>query len=226
MSCSCTWWSSVGRKWITGITGLGLVLFLVLHLAGNLTLFAGPEVFNAYAHFLATAGHGALMIAGEAGLLLFFGFHIVAGVRVAISRGRARPTEYAVRASKGGPSRQTASSGWMILSGSALLLFLILHVAHFKFGPTRETADGMRDLYTLVVQEFQKFPQMFLYVLFMTGLALHLRHGVWSALQSVGAIKPRLQTAVYTAAGLLGVLLAVGFLLLPVIIFFFFPQPI
>lgn len=230
MTCSCLWWSSVGRKWITGITGLALVLFLVIHLIGNLTLFAGAEVFNAYAHFLETAGHGMLIRVAEAGLLLFFGGHAVAGIRVALSKGRARPIGYAVDATKGGPSKKTASSMGMIISGSALLLFLILHVAHFKYGTTRmiPMADGhqMRDVYSLVVSEFQKFPQMILYVTFMLGLAMHLRHGVWSALQSVGAIKPRLLPAVYCGGALFGGLLATGFLLLPIIIFFFFPKPI
>jgi succinate dehydrogenase / fumarate reductase, cytochrome b subunit len=232
MSCSCTcrWWSSVGRKWITGITGLALVLFLVVHLIGNLTLFAGPEVFNAYAHFLETAGHGMLIVVAEVGLVAFFGFHAVAGIRVALSRGKARPVGYAVDASKGGPSKKSTSSMWMVVSGTALLVFLILHVAHFKFGQTEmiKLADGheMRNVYKLVVSEFQKFPQMALYVTFMFGLGMHLRHGVWSALQSIGAIKPRLLPAVYCGGALFGVLLAAGFLLLPIIIFFFFPKPV
>jgi succinate dehydrogenase / fumarate reductase cytochrome b subunit len=228
-SCSCRWWTSVGRKWMTGITGLALVLFLVIHLVGNLTLFASPEVFNSYAHFLETAGHGMLLKVSEVGLLAFFAVHIAASVRVTLSKAKARPTGYQVEASKGGPSKKTSSSLWMIISGSALLLFVILHVAHFKYGNTETVVvhgEEMRNIYKLVVSEFKQFPQVLLYVLFMGGLAMHLRHGVWSALQSVGAIKPRLLPAVYCGGAIFGVLLATGFLLLPLIIFFFFPTPI
>ena len=76
MTCNCKMWSSVGRKLLTGITGIVLVIFLIGHLVGNLTIFAGRDVFNSYAHFLATAMHGAFIYLAEAGLLFFFGTHL------------------------------------------------------------------------------------------------------------------------------------------------------
>ena len=95
MTCNCKMWSSVGRKLLTGITGIVLVIFLIGHLVGNLTIFAGRDVFNSYAHFLATAMHGAFIYLAEAGLLFFFGTHIVSAVRVQMSRRKARSKAFA-----------------------------------------------------------------------------------------------------------------------------------
>ena len=220
--------TSVGRKLITGVTGLAMVAFLIIHLIGNFTLFGGPEAFNSYAHFLESLGHGVVVIIADLGLLLFVLMHMVAGIQVRMSRGRARTSPYSVDGNAGGNSRKTASSMGMMISGVALLLFIILHIMHFKFGDTQTVVHHgteMRDLYALVVSEFKQIPQVMLYVIFMFGLGMHLKHGVWSALQSLGATRPNLADALYKVSSLLGIFLAIGFLLLPVIIYFFFELP-
>ena len=114
-------WSSVGKKMITGLTGLMLVGFVAVHLLGNLTLFIPDRghAFNAYAYFLEHAVHGWLILAFEAGLLAVFGFHIVAAVTVAwTDKRRARPVGYALVRNAGGKSRKGLPSTSMIVTGS------------------------------------------------------------------------------------------------------------
>lgn len=220
--------SSVGRKLLTGVTGLALVAFLIVHLLGNFTLFGGPDMFNSYAHFLENVGHGVVIYAAEAGLILIFVLHIVTTLQVRASKAKARSQGYVVSGDAGGASRKTSSSMYMALTGSLLLAFVVLHVMHFKYGPKDMVmlhGEEVKDLYSLVVSEFKSFPMVVLYVTAMAMLGMHLRHGVWSALQSLALTKPSLSRPLYVGGAAFGVVLAVGFLLLPLIIFFFFEAP-
>jgi succinate dehydrogenase / fumarate reductase cytochrome b subunit len=213
--------SAVGKKVLTGITGLGLTVFVLVHVVGNLTYFESTDAYNQYTYFLTSLG-GALYVI-EAGLAAFFLIHALIGVRIYLGKRRARPVNYAHFVSKGRPSRLSMSSRSMILTGVILLVFLVIHLKSFKFGPHYETVvDGvpMRDLARLLTEKFQSPLYTFGYVAVMILLGLHLRHGVWSALQSIGAMNPRLTPLVYTIGGLLGVLVALGFLVLPLWIFF------
>lgn len=213
------WWSSVGKKLLNGLSGLMLIGFVCVHLAGNLTLFArdGGKLFNSYAHHLEALG--PLLYAMEFGLIAIFLLHIASAVSVRLSQKEARPQAYAVAASKGGPSKQSLSSRSMLITGLLLAGFVVLHVKMFKYGPYYETTlkDGtvVRDLYKLVVEEFSKPVITWAYVVIMLMLGLHLRHGFWSALQSLGALKPKCSGCVYAAGLLFAILLAGGFLLLP-----------
>lgn len=219
MKTSNLWWSSVGKKLLNGLSGLMLIGFVCVHLAGNLTLFArdGGKLFNSYAHHLESLG--PLLYAMELGLIAVFLLHIASAISVRLSQKEARPQAYAVAASKGGPSRQSLSSRSMLITGLLLAGFVVLHVKMFKYGPYYETTlkDGtvVRDLYKLVVEEFAKPVVTWLYVAIMLMLGLHLRHGFWSALQSLGALKPKCSGCVYAAGLLFAILLAGGFLLLP-----------
>ncbi len=221
------WVSSIGKKIVSAITGLGMVLFVIIHLAGNLTLFAGAEAFNGYTYFLEHLLHGAFVYIAEAGLLLFFLTHIVAGISVSIRKGRARDVGYEVTGNAGGPSQKNTASLSMILSGIALLVFVVIHLFHFKFGPGEAqgyttTINGIetRDLYRLVIQEFNEPLPTIAYVSFMLFLGLHLRHGIASAFQSLGVGSPHLTPVIRAAGILLAVVLVVGFVLLPIYIYF------
>ena len=228
MTCNCKMWSSVGRKLLTGITGIVLVVFLIGHLVGNLTIFAGRDVFNSYAHFLATAMHGAFIYLAEAGLLFFFVTHIVSAVRVQMSRRKARSKGYAVTGSAGGVSRKTLSSLNMIWSGLVVLAFVVMHICHFKYGPMNEYllhGDKVKDVYFLVITEFKQLPQVAVYVAAMWVLGTHLKHGVWSMFQSLGASRPNTVKGLQCAGTAFGVLLALGFLVLPILVYVFFDVP-
>ena len=216
-------WSSVGKKVITGLTGFFLIGFIVVHLLGNLTLFIGPAAFNEYAHFLETAAHGWLIYAFEAGLFVIFAFHIVAAVTVSVTdKLAARKTGYKYARNAGGRSRKTLASRSMIVSGSVIAIFVIAHIFLFKFNagnPHPENADGTKNLYKTVVTWFKDPGFTAFTVVAMTLLGLHLRHGFWSAFQSMGWTNDRWLPTLTRAALVVAIVLAIGFILLPIILF-------
>ncbi len=219
-------WSSVGKKFLSGLTGLGLVLFVIAHLVGNLTLFIGPDAFNGYARFLEHLLHGWFIIAFEVGLIAILLFHMVTGVYVAwVDKERARPVKYKMQRNAGGNSKKTLSSRSMIITGIVLGFFVVWHVNMFKFGDhaTFTSASGtqMKDLYGLVVISFKNLAITLGYVAVMALLGFHLRHGAWSAFQSLGWNSIRYMPVLQGVALVLAILLAAGFLILPIYIYLF-----
>jgi len=220
--------SSVAKKFGMALSGLLLVGFLVTHLSGNLLLYSTDgSLFNTYAEKLASFGY--LLYAAEAGLVFLFLFHAVTGIRLAFLKRSAKPNRYAVNQSKGGPSKWGFAANNMAITGALLLIFLILHVKHFKYGPgitegyVTELGGGVqaRDLHRYVVEEFKEPKEVFLYTAAMIFLGFHLRHGIWSGLQSLGLTKETNSKAIYIIGGILGLILAIGFLSIPTYIYFF-----
>lgn len=214
--------SPVGKKLMTGITGIGLVVFVFAHMMGNLSYFAiDPEAYNIYGNFLISLG--PLFYVIEVILLAFFVFHITLGVSIWLRTRRARKTSYGKYETKGRPSLQGLSSRSMVITGLILFVFLVIHLASFKFGPYYETTVGgeqIRDLRRLLEENFAKPTYAFGYTAVMLLLALHLRHGIWSALQSLGAMKPKLTPIIYAVGTIIGLGIAIGFLVLPLYIYF------
>ncbi len=215
-------WSSMARKWAVALTGLGLALFLLLHLAGNLLLLVGPDEFDQYAHDLVS---NPFVYVAEAGLLLFFLLHAYNAL-VHVMRGRAaRPVGYVKKRQAGDSGRKSLASTTMALSGLAILLFVPLHVAKFKFGVFGEPAprpDGMRNLAALVQETFQQPGWVAFYVVMMVLVATHLSHGVSSAFQSLGIAHPRWacwDRAIRRFGWLYAALIGAGFVLIPLAIF-------
>lgn len=229
--------NSVGRKILTGVTGIGLTLFLITHLSANLTLFAidlsnpdADNAFNRYALFLKDLGW--ILYVVEFGLLAIFLIHAYLGVAIYLRKRKARPEAYEKYKSRGGPSKQGYSARTMIITGTILFLFVGMHLKTFKFGPgwggeaeytTIITQDGqdvpMRDLSKLTIEVFQDPVYVGVYMAVMLLLGFHLRHGVWSALQSLGANNKKLTPLLYSAAGVIGILIALGFFVLPIWIY-------
>ena len=208
--------SSIGKKLLTGITGLGLVTFVVVHLCGNLTLFFSASAYNQIAYGVEKLGPVTYLI--ELLLLAIALLHIYIGSQIYIGKRKARPVDYTEYESAGEPSRQSLSSRTMIFSGLLLGVFLVTHLATFKFG-TYYAIPGTarRDLSRLVFETFRKPTYTAGYVIAMSLLGLHLRHGLWSALQSLGvATKP----GTYIASAVLGGAIAFGFIGLPLSIYF------
>jgi succinate dehydrogenase / fumarate reductase cytochrome b subunit len=211
--------SSVGTKLLIASTGLALVGFLVVHLAGNLLLFWGPEAYNDYAHALIS---NPLVIPAEIGLLAVFILHAGRAVLNFLSNRQARPQPYETRRRAGGASRKSWASTTMIASGLVLFLFVPIHLVTFKFGPHYTAAEtGVRDLYRLVVEIFQAPAYVVFYVVTMTIVGLHLRHGVSSSLQSLG-LMPERWTRAFLWSGIgVAILVGAGFLLIPVYVYLF-----
>lgn len=213
--------STVGRKFLNGLTGFFLCLFITVHLLGNLLIVFNPEGFNVYAHTLESLGE--ILIAVEIGLVLVFLIHAITAVSVWWNKLSARPDKYRMVKSVGYPSRQTISSRTMIYTGIILGVFLVIHVIMFKYGPyylTTHEGVQIRDLYKLVVEEFSKKWTVIAYEAVMILLGFHLRHGFWSAFQSLGMNHPKYSPIIYVLGIIFAIVIAVGFLAIPPYIYF------
>lgn len=213
--------SQVGRKFLTGITGVFLILFIILHLAGNLTIFGDADAMNRYT--LALHNFGWLLWVARIGLAVVFILHAWIGISIWLRRRKARPTRYSVYSRKGEPSKQGLSSRSMAFTGVVLLIFLIIHLNTFAFGetdPIQIDGEQARDLKSLVVDTFQSPLYAFGYTFVMILLGAHLGHGVWSAFTSLTMKNKRYSAVMYIVGVTFAILMAVGFLLIPLYIYF------
>lgn len=205
--------SSVGTKLLIGITGLALFLYLIIHIAGNLMVFFGPDVFNKYAYTL--EGNPLIPII-EIGLLLIFLIHVYKTVRMFLKNQQARPARYQMKKYAGPPSRKTLASSTMIFSGLWLLVFIIIHVKAFRYGTEYEWPAGGRDLYRLEMENFANPLTVGFYVVSMLVVGSHLWHGISSAFQSLGVDQPRWTPRLLAAGKVIAVLIAGGFMVIAV----------
>jgi len=207
--------SSVGTKLLIGITGLLLFVYMLLHLAGNVLIFAGQGIFNEYSHKLIS---NPLIVPIELGLLAIFLIHVYKTVRMLAVNRAARPVGYQKRVNAGHTSRKSFASSTMIASGLILLLFIMVHVKQFKFGSYYETlsAAPIRDLYRTEIEVFRNPFWVLFYVIGTLVVGLHLRHGISSGFQSIGFDHP-LYTRRLTIIGiLLAVIIGAGLGVIPV----------
>ena len=122
--------STLGRKYIMGASGFALVLFIVIHLLGNLTLYASSgDAINTYAAKLDGLGVGKIIL--EVGLALTIILHIITAFQVTYSSKVARPIGYDAPKTKGGPTKNTVTSRNMIVTGIVLLVFMAIHLYQF-----------------------------------------------------------------------------------------------
>jgi succinate dehydrogenase / fumarate reductase cytochrome b subunit len=177
--------SMVGKKVVMGVTGLIGVGYVILHALGNLLLFRGPEAINSYAHFLKSTGE--LLWAVRIVLIVSVILHVIAAVQLTRQSRAARPIAYAKRE----PQAATAASRTMRWGGALLLLFIVLHILHFTTGTIRPAgAFSSEDVYANVVTSFRIWWVALFYVIAMLALGLHLFHGAWSSVRSIGVSRP------------------------------------
>jgi succinate dehydrogenase / fumarate reductase cytochrome b subunit len=209
--------SSVGTKLLIALTGIALVLYLILHLAGNLLFFLGPDAFNGYAHFLLST---PLIIPIEIGLLAIFVLHIFKTAKMYVDNRRARPNGYEVTRMAGRTSRKTIASTTMIWTGLVTLAFVVIHLKQFKFGELYEVGEtGIRDLYRLEMEIFANPATIALYVVVMLLIGFHLRHGISSSLQSLGIDDPSRTRWFLVAGTILAIVIAGGLGVIPVVVY-------
>src|SRR5262249_27437538 len=144
--------TSVGTKILIGLTGLGLVIYLIIHIAGNLLIFLGPDVFNRYAYTMEERNPALPAI--EIALLAVFLLHIYKTVTMSVGNEAARPVRYAKKRYGGEPSRKSLASSTMIVTGLWLFVFLLVHVKTFRFTESARWPAGGRDLFHLEVATF------------------------------------------------------------------------
>jgi succinate dehydrogenase / fumarate reductase, cytochrome b subunit len=215
--------SSVGTKVIVGVTGILLVLYLILHIAGNILVFLGPTTFNSYSHMLIS---NPLVIPVEIGLGAVFLIHIYKAITNWAANRRARPVGYYRRKWGGRPSRKTIASSTMIFSGLVLFIFIAVHLYQMKYGPEYLVAEAtgdarIRDLYRLEMEVFGNILNVIFYAICMVVVGAHVWHGFSSAFQSLGADHPRYTPWLLNGGKVLAVILAGGFLAIPVWAYFF-----
>jgi len=206
--------SSVGQKLVIGITGFLLFLYLLIHIAGNLIVFLGPQAFNRYAYVMEYGN--PLLPAIELGLLLVVLIHVYKTVRMFIGNQEKRPVNYDMKKRAGKPSRKNFASSTMIASGLLLLVFLLIHVKAFRFSPEYEWPAGGRDLYRQELEALQNPLVVGFYLLAMAAVGSHLWHGIASSLQSLGVDHPVWTPRILGAAKLIAFLIAGSFMVIAV----------
>ncbi len=193
--------SSIGKKLMMAVTGLCFCAFLAVHLVGNLTLYAGGPVFDAYAEHLHALG--PVLIVAEIGMLLFALVHVLTGLTLFIQNLRARPARYAVNKAAGG---RTPGSRTMPYTGLILLTFVVIHLVNFHF-----VDKGSRTIFQIVSQAFSNPVLVGIYVAAMIAAGLHVSHGFWSAFQTLGASHPRYSPLIKGAGLLFSLAVGLGF---------------
>jgi succinate dehydrogenase / fumarate reductase cytochrome b subunit len=198
--------SSIGKKIMMAVSGLGFCLFLAGHLAGNLTLYGGRDAFNAYAEHLHSLE--PLVKLAEVGLLFFAIVHVLTGLTLFYQNFNARPNRYVVNKSGGG---RTIGSRTMPYTGILLLAFIIFHLTKFHFVDKTGTT-----IYDIVSGAFSNPGYVTLYVLAIIVVALHVNHGFWSAFQTLGTNHPKYMPIVKAAGIVFSLSVGLGFGLLPI----------
>jgi succinate dehydrogenase / fumarate reductase cytochrome b subunit len=203
--------SSVGKKLLMALTGLGFIGFLVGHLIGNLTIYGGPDLFNAYAHHLHAMG--PLVTVAEVVLLLFAIIHVTTGLILFYQNYKARPVKY--KMDKTGGSGRTIGSTTMPYTGILLLAFIVFHLINFHFVDKTEITIA-----EIVANAFSNPLYVLTYVVAMVIVALHVSHGFWSAFQTLGLNHPKYMPTIWMLTIVLAIIFGIGFGFLPVYVSF------
>ncbi len=204
------------------VTGGILVLFLIAHMYGNLNVFAGQEAFDSYSHHLRELGepmlpHGGFLWIMRVVLLVSIIVHAYAAAVLAIRANRARPVRYQARKRV----QRSYASYTMRWGGVLIALFAIFHILHLTTNHIHP-GGAFDSPYERLVAGFQ--PEFFyvtlFYILSVIAVGFHLRHGIWSALTTLGANKASRERPLNIIATVLALVITIGFLLTPLSVTF------
>lgn len=213
--------SSIGKKWIVGLTGLGLLAFLFGHLAGNMLYFLGEDHMNAYAHFLKS--NIELLWGARIGLIVIFVLHIYTSIRLSKENKAARPEGY----TSGKVYKASWASRYMLISGLTILAFVIYHLLHYTlvieavnltgvdFGELHDE-QGRHDVYAMMTIGFSQPIVSGFYVLCMVLLGAHLIHASSAVFQTIG-LRDHINKPMFDKLSLaVTLILFIGFTSIPV----------
>ncbi|GLF92799.1 succinate dehydrogenase cytochrome b subunit [Streptomyces yaizuensis] len=209
------WGSTVGKKTVMAVSGLIMLGYLVAHVVGNLKVFFGPEEFNAYGHWLRTMGapvlHREWALWGVRLLLVAAVVaHAVSAYQLSRLDRRARPTAYVHRRRRASYATRTMRWGGVIIA-----LFIVWHILDLTTLTVNENAEHGRP-YENIVATFSTWYGNVIYLTAMIAVGLHVRHGFWSAAQTLGAGSARRDRALRATANGLALVLTAGFCAVPV----------
>ncbi|MFW6689834.1 succinate dehydrogenase [Streptomyces sp. MAR4 CNX-425] len=209
------WRSTVGKKTVLAVSGLIMLAYLVAHLVGNLKIFFGADEFNDYGHWLRTLGGPVLhyewalwMI--RVVLLAAVVLHGVTAYQLSRRDIAARPVAYVHKRRRTSYATRTMRWGGVILG-----LFVVWHILDLTTLTVNENAQGGHP-YENTVATFSTWYGNAIYITAMLALGLHLRHGFWSAVQTLGGASPARERALKAVTNILALVLTCGFLSIPV----------
>lgn len=199
------------------VSGLVFLGYLLLHMYGNLKVFAGHEAFNEYAHHLRTFGEpmlppSGLLWAVRFVLIVALVAHVCSAAMLTARAAKARATKYAVKKNLA----SSLSSRTMRWGGVAILVFVVWHLIHFTIGKVNPDGGPTNDPYRLLVDSFGLWWMTLIYLAALAALAMHLHHGTWSAMQTLGLTNTaRARTRAKQLGWVVAVVVAGGFALVP-----------
>jgi succinate dehydrogenase / fumarate reductase, cytochrome b subunit len=213
------WSSVIGKKVVMAVTGAVLVLFVISHMVGNLKIFSGAEEINAYSRFLRTVGYpelgyGQLLWIVRGILLLSVILHIVAATQLTIMNREARPIGYG--------TKKNVETTWGALTmrwgGVLLAIFIVFHLFHLTAGMVGFHTGQFEHLavYQNVVAAFSVVPISLFYIIAMGALCLHLDHGIWSGLQTLGWVNLTNTKSLRTISRVIALIIFAGFISVPI----------
>ena len=213
--------STLGRKYVMALTGIGLFVFVVGHMLGNLQIFLGPESLNRYGSFLKSTGE--LLWVARIGLIVLVLLHIWAAVSLSAENKAARPVAYGNYK----PVGSTYASRTMLMSGLIIACFIIYHLLHYTLlvpginGTGQNFAElhdekGRHDVYRMMVLGFRQPIVSVFYIVGMVLLSLHLSHGVSSMFQSLGLKNRNWAALINGFAKFIAIVLLAGYCSIPI----------
>ncbi|MFD9033489.1 succinate dehydrogenase [Streptomyces sp. NPDC059567] len=210
------WASTIGKKTVMAVSGLIMLGYLVAHVAGNLKVFFGPEEFNAYGHWLRTMGDPVLHYSWALWLvrivlLAAVVAHAVSAYQLGRRDIKARPTAYVHRRKRSSYATRTMRWGGIIVA-----LFIVWHILDLTTGTLHPGGFQEGHPYQNVVDTFSTWYGNVIYIVAMLAVGLHIRHGFWSAAQTLGVGSARRERLLKALANGLALALTVGFVSVPV----------
>ena len=213
------WNSVIGKKVVMSVTGAVLILFVIAHMVGNLKIFSGPEEINAYSRFLREVGwpelgYGQLLWIVRGVLFISVLLHITAAVQLTRMNWQARPVGY--------DSRKNVETTWgavtMRWGGLLLAIFIVFHLFHFTGGMVGFQPGQFEHLmvYQNVVAGFSVWPISLFYIIAMGALCLHLDHGIWSMLQTLGWVTVDNTKSLRITSRIVALIIFAGFISVPI----------
>ncbi len=213
--------TSVGKKLLVAVTGAIMYGFVVGHMLGNLKAFAGPSALDQYAEMLrqigqAFLGNGTFLWIARIVLIVAVIVHVITVIQLVQRNSRAKPTRTVRRR-----NASTLAAKWMAISGTLILIFIVVHIAQFTLGWFTPHAAGTEGfvhgaVYSNLWGAFQLWWVALFYVAMMAMVCMHVYHGAWSMCQTLGLDAPDRNAAIRGAAAAIAIALFVGFSAVPI----------
>ena len=203
------WQSTIGKKVVMAVTGLIGIGFLISHVASNLQMFGSPEHLDSYAKLLRS--FGPLLWVARAVLLGSLILHVLAAVQLTARKREARPVDYRKKTAQAA----TLGSRTMFWGGLLLAAFIVWHILDMTLGVVTPGFVHLRPSANIPLS-LSRVPVAAFYILAMVSLGLHLYHGTWSFLKTLGVARESAHPLKHGLSALLAIAIAAGFAALPI----------